>query len=273
MKFYFSIVSHLHHDIICRLDTLRRLAINNDVVVICRDNIKTEKLKNYCSKYKIEYVYNSIEYGFSRNNNLNFWHAKLLGMQSDDYFVLLNPDVFIDTDMIAKFIENLMASKLPLAAPNLYLDSKRTKYDDNLRLYPKLTNFIKNYLFNDRSTVVNKTEPHKISGDYWASGAFLAVTAKLYQKLDGFDESYFLYCEDVDFCRRAYHLGEKVAFLADIEATHYRHRCSQKLFSREFFHHVKSTLLYTTAKRPWRRVKSCLHKPVKVTKKSKRYRA
>jgi GT2 family glycosyltransferase len=37
----------------------------------------------------------------------------------------------------------------------------------------------------------------------WASGACLAIPREIYKALDGFDESFFMYCEDVDFSWRA----------------------------------------------------------------------
>jgi GT2 family glycosyltransferase len=37
----------------------------------------------------------------------------------------------------------------------------------------------------------------------WASGACLAIPRKIYQALGGFDESFFMYCEDVDYSWRA----------------------------------------------------------------------
>lgn len=37
----------------------------------------------------------------------------------------------------------------------------------------------------------------------WASGACLAISRKIYEALGGFDESFFMYCEDVDYSWRA----------------------------------------------------------------------
>lgn len=260
MKFYFSVVSHQHHNEICKLNTLHRLATHEDVTVICRDNHEHVQLKEYCEQEGIIYLSNSQEAGFATNNNRNFLHALELGIQPDDYFILLNPDVFISDKNLHRLIERLQQDKPNFAVPNLYLDHKKTVYDDNLRRYPTLVNFAKNYLFNDRSTVVNKAEPEAIDGPFWASGAFLVVNANTYWQLQGLDECYYMYCEDVDFCRRANQLGEQITFWPEVTAVHFRHRCSQQFLSRAFFRHVTSVFKYHFALLNLRKARSCLPK-------------
>jgi len=258
VKLYVSVVSHDHFELIKKLGSLARLAKHSEVVVILRENIGEKGCKAYCHKNQIYHVVNNYEYGFSRNNNLNFLHAVSLGLQLEDYFIVLNPDVYISDMMINKLSLYLNSTHLPLIAPNLFLDNKKTTFDDNIRTYPSLRGFIKNYLLNDRSTVLDKTKPDNLPKAYWASGAFLAVKASLYQKLDGFDERYFMYCEDVDFCLRANRQGEYVSFLPSIDAIHYRRRSSQRFLSKAFFQHVNSVFLYQFANRQWRKNVSCL---------------
>ncbi len=258
MKLYFSIISHHDQDIICRLNTLARIAKHADVEVICRDNTGSDQLKNYCRHNGVHYIRNHEVCGFSLNNNLNFLYAQSLGIKPDDFFIVLNPDVHIDDDVIGESLSRFKQTKSDLLAPNLYLNKQRTTYDHNLRRYPTFANFIKNYLFNDRATVIDKSKPLDLNTPYWASGAFLVIRARLYTNLQGFDEGFFLYCEDVDFCARAGQSGYKVDFLDDIVAIHYHRRASKKFLSREFFYHVRSVFVYSFTTQGWRNQKSCL---------------
>lgn len=41
----------------------------------------------------------------------------------------------------------------------------------------------------------------------WVSGAAMAMNRRVFVRLRGFDDRYFLYCEDVDICKRAMALG------------------------------------------------------------------
>ncbi len=258
MKFYFSVISHKHQDIIIGLGSLKRLSTLHQVTVICRDNVASPKLEKYCAKYGIHYCKNTQRHGFSANNNLSFLEAETLGMTAQDYFILLNPDVDISTQMIKQLMQELELKAYSFAAPNLFLDSRFSCFDDNLRLYPSFKSFIKNYLFNDRSTVIDKSYPEHFPQHYWASGAFLIVKASLYRMLGGFDEHYYMYCEDIDFCLRASRTGQRLKFLQDVKAIHYRQRCSQKFLSLAFFRHTFSVFLYHLASRKLRLNKSCI---------------
>ena len=44
----------------------------------------------------------------------------------------------------------------------------------------------------------------------WVTGAFLLVRKKVLDKISGFDEDYFMYAEEVDFCFRAKKLGKRI---------------------------------------------------------------
>ncbi len=55
----------------------------------------------------------------------------------------------------------------------------------------------------------------------WATGGCLLVRRDCFERLGGLDESFFLYYEDVDFCRRAASAGWRVWFDPALEATHH----------------------------------------------------
>jgi GT2 family glycosyltransferase len=55
----------------------------------------------------------------------------------------------------------------------------------------------------------------------WVSGACLATRREIWQKLGGMDESFFMYCEDVDYCLRVQNEGFCTSYVADTLVTHY----------------------------------------------------
>ncbi len=52
------------------------------------------------------------------------------------------------------------------------------------------------------------------------SGACLFVRAEVFDAIGGFDEGYFLHCEDLDLCRRIREAGFEVVHVASIELRH-----------------------------------------------------
>ena len=259
MKIFISIVSHLHHDVIINLGTIKKLRNYADVTVVCRDNVPISKLRLYCEKYGAIYLPNSYRQGFAANNNNNFLYCQeKLGMQSTDLFLLLNPDVYISNDAIKQLLTKVSEQQPKLATCNLYLDREYMVQDDNIRIYPKFVNFIKTYLLNDRSTMVNRESGLSVSVKHWASCSFMLVEADLYQKLKGLDESYYMYCEDIDFFHRANLAGQSFSYMESIKAVHYRRRNSKRFLSKYFFWHVGSVFKYSFSKKKMQAKKSCL---------------
>lgn len=54
----------------------------------------------------------------------------------------------------------------------------------------------------------------------WATGAALAIRRKVYERVGGFDEEYFLYFEDVDLCRRIHNAGFDIHLIESTPVTH-----------------------------------------------------
>ena len=54
----------------------------------------------------------------------------------------------------------------------------------------------------------------------WVSGAAMAMQAAVFHRLNGFDEYYFLYCEDVDLCKRASQAGILTRYSHDVKVVH-----------------------------------------------------
>jgi N-acetylglucosaminyl-diphospho-decaprenol L-rhamnosyltransferase len=78
----------------------------------------------------------------------------------------------------------------------------------------------------------------------WVSGCFMAVRRKTFEDLGGFDERYFMYVEDVDFCWRARQAGWTVRYIPTGEVFHHIGMSSQAVPARMVFHHHASMLRF-----------------------------
>jgi N-acetylglucosaminyl-diphospho-decaprenol L-rhamnosyltransferase len=80
-------------------------------------------------------------------------------------------------------------------------------------------------------------------------GAFFLVRRSLFDRLQGFDERYFVYYEEVDFCRRAASLGAPAYLLTDAKLYHIGNVSANESGGRALFYSLRSRTLY--ARRYW----------------------
>lgn len=247
MRIVISVVSHNHFKIIKKLQSLEHLAPYFDVYLI--DNVKEEGLKRWCQSHNIHYLSNKNKCGFGENNNKVFDAAFRNGIAEDDWFLVLNPDVVVEKERIFEMVETMRNDNVRLATLNLYKDPSFNTYDNAVRNFPTLTDFIKSYLTGDNPTIIDKSqisEPTKVD---WASGSFLMFQSGLYQKIGGFDKNYFMYCEDIDICLRSRALQkENVTYYPNLKALHFAAHSNRKLLSKSFFWHVRSMVRYLWVK-------------------------
>jgi GT2 family glycosyltransferase len=78
----------------------------------------------------------------------------------------------------------------------------------------------------------------------WVSGACLLTRRALWQRLGGFDETFFMYCEDVDYCRRVRQAGSAVAYLPAQLVLHYEGAGKAWAGERTLLRTCRSYLLY-----------------------------
>jgi len=75
-------------------------------------------------------------------------------------------------------------------------------------------------------------------------GAFFLVRRSLFEALDGFDERFFVYFEDLDFSLRAKQGGWRSFYLAEAQAYHKGGGTSEQIKAARLFYSLRSRILY-----------------------------
>ena len=83
------------------------------------------------------------------------------------------------------------------------------------------------------------------AGVAWVSGACMFTRASLLKRLGGFDEQYFMYVEDVDYCKRVRQAGRHVAYSPDVELIHLEGGGKPWIGEEALVNSMKSYLIYT----------------------------
>jgi len=233
------------------LDSLSKLS--NKFKVILKNNASNDsvKLKEYCLQNKIYYLDESYGLGFGGNNNYIFNYCQnSLSMTNNDYFILINPDVVISDESIEKLIILMKEYMIDLCGISLYKDEEFTLRDFSIRKYPTFITFLRSLMDSGASykdIAENSKEP--CIDMEWAAGSFIAFRADVYASLKGFNENYFMYCEDIDICFRAKKQGFNLKYIPGIKAVHKAQHNNRRLLSAHFFWHLFSALKFLYSKR------------------------
>jgi len=232
-KITLSIVSHGHREMVEKL--LSDLMLISDIYkVVITINIKGEKL-DYPSEIatKIVTVRNTTPKGFSENHNFAFTEHC-----DSELFCVLNPDLRLIDDPFPKLVSSAQQSNIALLSPVVVNPSG--EIEDSFRKFPsplqlvlrKLGIHDGSYGFNDDQILFQPV---------WLAGMFMLFRAEDFRKVGGFDEGFFMYCEDVDICLRLRQLGKDLMLVRSTKVVHDARRDSRVKF-RYMYWHMKSLI-------------------------------
>lgn len=187
------------------------------------------------------------------NENLGFGKACNLGAlyASSEYLLFLNPDAALYEDTLAKVI-NYMHDPVNerVGICGVQLIDENGHVARSCARFPSVSGFIAHAAGYDR--LHPSTGNAMSEWDHLATrrvdqvmGAFFLVRRDLFQKLEGFDEQFFVYFEEVDFSFRAKQTGWLSYYLADAQAFHAGGGTSDQVKARRLFYSLRSRLLYS----------------------------
>ena len=81
-----------------------------------------------------------------------------------------------------------------------------------------------------------------VHGD-WVIGAFMMCRRDFYEKIGGLSEDYFMYCEDMDWCKRAHQAGYEVVYFPGTVIQYKGTRAARRSWKYAKIH-IKSLLTY-----------------------------
>jgi N-acetylglucosaminyl-diphospho-decaprenol L-rhamnosyltransferase len=226
-----SIVSHGHGDMASRL--VKRLLVFTEVSrVVLTCNILEALL--IADDARLVLIKNPTPKGFGANHNAAF------RLCNTNYFCVLNPDIELPHNPFPLLAGAMQSFPADIAAP-VVLSSAWT-VEDSVRRFPTLGSLLLKAV-GGRGGRYIITLGHPPFQPDWVAGMFMLFSSMAYKKLQGFDESYFLYYEDVDICHRAHRLGLKILCCPEVTVVHHAQRASRRNV-RHMRWHFASMLRY-----------------------------
>lgn len=172
---------------------------------------------------RVRLVRNSSNLGFAKANNIG------IAQSSGRYLGLINSDVKVLKDCITRLVDECeKRPRVGMVGPRV--TGGDGKLQRSCRGFPTLWNTLCRALaldsvFRRWSLFTGHTLAH------WAqdstrpvdilSGCFWLVRREALAEVGLLDESFFMYGEDMDWCRRFWNRGWEVLFVSEAEAVHY----------------------------------------------------
>lgn len=182
--------------------------------------------------------------------NLGFGHGHNQAMSASlskcEYFLICNPDVYFESGVVSFLVNECRNNNYKFVSPPIrYADGAR-QY--SCKLLPTPFNlFLRRFIPSiakkmDQQYEIHHADFSKSFSVPSVSGCFMLISSELLETLNGFDERYFMYLEDVDLCRRALEYTD-IMYCPGKEIIHEFGKGSYKSTSL-LLCHIKSSVLY-----------------------------
>jgi GT2 family glycosyltransferase len=191
-------------------------------------------------------IQNSDNLGFSKANNIGIRRS------TGKYIALVNSDVHVLANCLEKLVDYLESEPgTGMTGPKIIGGDGRQQ--NSHRGFPRLWNMLCRAVAVDRvlpgvplfsgyllkSSVIESPTPVDI-----LSGCFLVVRRSALDDIGLLDEAFFIYGEDMDWCKRFWRANQRVMFFPAAESIHYGGASSANAPLRFFVEMQRADLQY-----------------------------
>jgi N-acetylglucosaminyl-diphospho-decaprenol L-rhamnosyltransferase len=201
---------------------------------------------------EINVIDNKRNLGYAAGVNIGLAKAK------GEFILILNPDIIALPDAVVKLVSFMdkntdvgMAGAM-LMSPNGQLQTSCFRYYTPLTIFYRRTwlgktrlgrRALSNFLMNDY-------DHRNVRDVEWLMGSCLIVRSRAARQVGGMDERFFMYFEDVDWCRRMWEFGWRVTYVPQAVFSHFYQQSSRKqslfgiITNRSTRDHIRSAARY-----------------------------
>jgi GT2 family glycosyltransferase len=171
----------------------------------------------------VRLIKNNHNYGFARGNNIGIKES------NGRYICLINSDVKVLSNCLTRlyeYIENnqsigiisprILNSDITIQCTCRHFPSLWNSFCSATalyRLFPQSEAFSGDQMFYFKHDAILSVEV--------LAGCFLMVRREAFEQAGYLDDQFFMYAEDIDWCKRFHQAGWQIVFFPDAEAIHY----------------------------------------------------
>lgn len=186
------------------LNTVFKHVSDKEAEVIVVDNASSDDSVEYIRKHfpKVKLIENTRNAGFAGGCNLGAKSAK------GDYILFLNNDAKLSNNPLPKMLEVFNSHDQTGIVGGLLVNHNGSLQRSYGSFYTVPN--VAYLLFAGESGELKRFQGKEITETDWVSGGFMLVKRDVFEKVKGFNESYFMYIEDMDLCYRIKKAGFKI---------------------------------------------------------------
>jgi GT2 family glycosyltransferase len=197
----------------------------------------------------VQLVVNSENRGFTAANNQG------LALSQGRYLLLLNPDTKVVDDALTTMVRymddhpQVGALGPQLCYPDGSLQSSRRRFPTFATALVESTvvqewwtdnRILRRYYMADTPNAGKL----RIQSVDWVVGACLLVRRLVYEQVGGLDETFFMYSEELDWCKRIKEAGWEVIYLPTATIIHHEGKSSEQVVPARHIHFQSSKVSY-----------------------------
>ncbi len=215
------------------LQSVCRASEGKDVEIIVVDNHSTDGSNNFFAGRfpDVNFIWKTENVGFAKANN------QALAISKGVFILFLNPDTLVPEDCFDQCIDFIRSKenrcaigvKMVDGSGNFLKESRRSfpgpltslyKLSGLAALFPRSPVFARYYLGH-----LDKNTSHETDV---LAGAFMMAPRQILSEVNGFDESFFMYGEDIDLSFRIQKAGYSNYYFAGSTIIHFKGESTKK---------------------------------------------
>jgi len=173
-------------------------------VIVVDNNSDDGMLDEFKRRFnRFSFIRSSINGGYAYGCNLGARHA------SGKVLMILNPDTIANETAVGFMLKKILEQEEPaiFSCSQVFEDGKKS------RAYGKFPDLSLRNLFSVK-------EGGSVIYPDWVSGSLMMMRRETFIGLEGFDEDFWMYYEDVDICRRLRNKNGRIFFFNNIGILH-----------------------------------------------------
>jgi len=219
------------------------------VRILVHDNSSGEGLECVKTMFpKVNFTRNKYNMGFAKATN------NALKQSTAPYIMIINPDTIVKDGFFDSILDFMVKNPdVGIVGPKIFNDDGTIQ--GSARSFPTISSsffgrssFLTKLFPNSklsRANILTKQSDGKTPMEVdWVSGACLVVRRRAFEDVGFLDESFFMYWEDVDWCKRMWENGWKIVYFPVASIMHYIGGSSDKNIYKSVLEFHKSAYYF-----------------------------